>query len=75
MLQGKWIWAHNPELYARNNYQAADAAIKAGASFENTNLPPGHKWESLTMTQELGKEVSGIFIQDLKFNGDWGVYP
>ncbi|GKT71531.1 FAD binding domain protein [Colletotrichum tofieldiae] len=75
MLQGKWIWSHNPELYAKNNFCAARAAIEAGTDFENTNLPPGHKWESWTMEKELEKEATGVFLQDLKNNGDWGVSP
>ncbi|KAL0938119.1 FAD-binding domain protein [Colletotrichum truncatum] len=73
MLQGKWIWTHNPELYATNNYEAAKSAIEAGGQFKNTNLPPGHIWEPWTMSQELEKEASGVFVQDLKTNGDWGV--
>ncbi|GJC85563.1 FAD-dependent monooxygenase CPUR_05423 [Colletotrichum liriopes] len=75
MLQGKWIWSHNPELYAKDNFCAARAAIEAGTDFENTNLPPGHKWESWTMDRELEKEATGVFLQDLKNNGDWGVSP
>ncbi|KZL73029.1 FAD-binding domain protein [Colletotrichum tofieldiae] len=73
MLLGKWIWAHDPELYAKDNYEAARAAIETTTSFENSNLPPGHKWEPWTMAEELEKEASGVFFQDLKTNGDWGV--
>ncbi|KZL63573.1 fad binding domain protein [Colletotrichum incanum] len=73
MLQGKWIWAHNHELYAKEKYAAARTAIEAATSFENSNLPPGHKWEPWTMAEELEKEASGVFFQDLKTNGDWGV--
>ncbi|ORY66076.1 monooxygenase [Pseudomassariella vexata] len=70
---GKWIWTHNPERYAAEKFEAARAHIDKGAPFENTNLPAGHVFEDWTMEEELEKEKSGVFMQDLKTNGDWGL--
>ncbi|TDZ28383.1 FAD-dependent monooxygenase fsr3 [Colletotrichum spinosum] len=71
--QGKWLWAHQPEVYARDNFAQARAHIEHGAAFENTNLPPGHKFEDWTMEDEIAKEQAGVYLQDLKTNGDWGL--
>ncbi|KAF6832911.1 FAD binding domain protein [Colletotrichum plurivorum] len=70
--QGKWLWAHKPEVYARENFARARAHIEHGAPFENTNLPPGHKFQDWTIAEEMAKEKAGVYVQDLKTNGDWG---
>ncbi|KAI1382340.1 FAD/NAD(P)-binding domain-containing protein [Hypoxylon crocopeplum] len=74
LLMGKWLWAHNPEKYATENFAKARAHLEKGGPFENTNLPPGHKWKPWTMEGELSKQRAGIMtIQELKQNGDWGL--
>ncbi|GKZ22571.1 hypothetical protein AbraCBS73388_008732 [Aspergillus brasiliensis] len=73
MRQGKWIWCHNPERYATENYTQAHASLKSGAPFQNTNLPPGHKFEDWTLEDEVEKEKMGIAVPDLKQNGDWSI--
>lgn len=45
-----WIFKHDPEAYAYDNYEAAAAAVREGApvgkdSFE-PNFPPGYEWEA-----------------------------
>ncbi|KAI5923147.1 monooxygenase [Camillea tinctor] len=72
--QGKWLWSHNSELYATENFQKARAHIEHGASFENTNMPPGHKFSDWTLADESARAIDGVFVQDLKTNGDWSIY-
>ena len=73
MLQGKWLWGHNPEKYATENFAKAQAHLESGSPFENTNLPPGHKWSDWTMESELAKQKAGIdTTEELKGNGYWG---
>ncbi|KAI3394531.1 hypothetical protein diail_2580 [Diaporthe ilicicola] len=38
---GRWIWAHNPERYAYENYGKALRNLVEGTPFQNTNIPPG----------------------------------
>ncbi|OHE91116.1 hypothetical protein CORC01_13598 [Colletotrichum orchidophilum] len=73
LRQGKWHWAHQPETYARDNFSKARAHIENDAPFENTNLPPGHKFKEWSLEDEMAKEQAGIFSADLKTNGDWGL--
>ncbi|KAI2629589.1 FAD/NAD(P)-binding domain-containing protein [Hypoxylon sp. NC1633] len=71
---GKWLWAHNPEKYATKNFAEARAHLETGSPFDNTNLPPGHKWEEWTMEDEFSKQRAGIItMQQLKQNGDWSL--
>ncbi|GLB04934.1 hypothetical protein AtubIFM57258_010960 [Aspergillus tubingensis] len=71
--QGKWIWCHNPERYATENYTEACEHLKSGCTFQNTNLPPGYKFEEWTLEDEMEKEKMGFEASDLKQNGDWGI--
>ncbi|GKT81838.1 FAD binding domain protein [Colletotrichum tofieldiae] len=73
LRQGKWIWTHRPEVYARENFQQARAHIEHGAPFKNANLPPGHKFHQWSLEEELAKEKSQTFTADLKANGDWSL--
>ncbi|KAI1452347.1 FAD/NAD(P)-binding domain-containing protein, partial [Annulohypoxylon moriforme] len=74
LLQGKWLWTHNPEKYATENFTKAQAHLQDGSPFENTNLPLGHKWSDWTMEEELAKHKAGIDTEELiKNNGDWGL--
>ncbi|KAI0381983.1 FAD/NAD(P)-binding domain-containing protein [Hypomontagnella monticulosa] len=72
LLMGKWLWGHNPEIYATENFAKALDHLEKGTPFENTNLPPGHKWSDWTVEEELAKQRAGIItLNELKFNGDW----
>ncbi|KAB8201033.1 hypothetical protein BDV34DRAFT_229750 [Aspergillus parasiticus] len=73
LRQGKWIWSHNPEHYATTNFYRARSCLENATVFENTNLPPGYVWTPWTIEEEMAKEKAGIFSQDLKTNGYWGV--
>lgn len=71
-VYGKWIWTHNPENYATENFDRARAHLESGTTFTNTNLPPGHKPESWTLDKIIQNEKAGIF-EDLTQNGDWSL--
>ncbi|KAJ5617337.1 monooxygenase [Penicillium hordei] len=73
MRQGKWLWTHNSEAYAAENFDKARAHLESGAPFQNTNLPVGHQFEDWTLEDEVEKEKRGIVVPDLKLNGDWSV--
>ncbi|KAM6506717.1 hypothetical protein FSOLCH5_013692 [Fusarium solani] len=73
MYYGKWLWTHNAEKYATDNFDAARRHVEFGAPFQNTNLPQGHVFNDWTMETELEKEKTGVFVQDLKTNGEWGL--
>ncbi|KAI8961357.1 FAD/NAD(P)-binding domain-containing protein [Daldinia sp. FL1419] len=74
LLMGKWLWAHNPEKYATENFSKAIAHLRTGSPFENTNLPPGHKWSNWTVEEEMTKQKAGILTMlELKSNGDWSI--
>ena len=70
--QGQWIWAHDAEAYARENLAGYLASLKAGRSFTNTNLPPGHKYQPWTQESEKTRMAAGIRSK-LKENGYWGI--
>lgn len=75
MRMGKWVWTHNPERYATDNFAQALAHLETGSPFEHTNIPPGFKWEpGWTMDKELENEKLGIKTENLKRNGDWSIY-
>ena len=57
---GRWLYDHDPEQYAFDNYDKAMAHIEHGAGFKNTNAPPGVEYQpwtinSLTKTLEKGE--------------------
>ena len=72
--QGRWVWGHNAEDYATNNYDAALASLIDGKPFENTNLPPGHTYQPWTLMTEMVRIKSGT-PSTLKENGYWGTDP
>lgn len=68
--QGRWIWQHKPEDYARDQFTAALDHLQTGAPFENTNLPKGHVYKDWDVESELRKQAAGVPSQ-LMTNGDW----
>ncbi|UQC73509.1 monooxygenase [Colletotrichum lupini] len=73
MLLGKWVWTHHAEKYATENFVEACTAIRLDKPFKNTNLPVGHEIQPWSIEEEEEKEKSGIFNEDLKNTGDWGL--
>lgn len=64
----KWIFTHDPEQYAVDNYATAAASIVEGKAFENTNIPPGHVPSMWTMEEVLALEAAG---KKIELSGDW----
>lgn len=61
-LLGSWIWSHDPERYAFENYDEVLAHLKDGTPFQNTNIPPGYVYkpwtiEELLQAKDNGKEI------------------
>ncbi|OTB08689.1 hypothetical protein M426DRAFT_159593 [Hypoxylon sp. CI-4A] len=74
LRMGKWLWTHNPEKYATENFAKARDHLEKGTPFENTNLPLGHKWSDWTMEEEFAKQKAGIVTkEELNRNGDWSM--
>ncbi|ROV98747.1 hypothetical protein VMCG_06705 [Cytospora schulzeri] len=65
---GWWIWAHNAERYAYDNYGKAFRSLVDGTPFENTNIPPGYQCQSWTLNDIYSRLDRG---EKLIFKGDW----
>lgn len=60
----KWVWNHDPELYAEENYEKARASIKNGVRFDEDeslppNYPPGYKFEPWSIEQIIEDKRNG----------------
>ena len=64
----KWIFTHDPEQYAVDNYAKAAASVEDGTDFHNTNMPPGHVPTLWTMEEVLALEAAG---KKFELSGDW----
>jgi hypothetical protein len=65
---GSWIWAHDAEKYAYENYGKAFHSVVSGAHFENSNIPPGHALKPWTIDELLELQSQG---KSLELDGDW----
>ena len=66
----KWLFRHDPEAYVYEKYGQAFAHLVAGAEFQNTNLPPGHKFVPWTV-EEVHKDIAqGKKLEEF-LDGDW----
>ncbi|ETS78337.1 hypothetical protein PFICI_10399 [Pestalotiopsis fici W106-1] len=66
--QGQWMWRHEPEKYAYDNYHPALEHLQNGAEFANTNIPRGHVHEDWTVDELMAKIEKG---EPIEFDGDW----
>jgi 2-polyprenyl-6-methoxyphenol hydroxylase-like FAD-dependent oxidoreductase len=64
----KWIFTHDPEQYAIDNYANAAASVMKGRGFANTNIPAGHVPSLWTMEEVLALEAEGKTVE---LSGDW----
>ena len=64
----KWVFTHDPEQYAVDNYAKAAASLEGGESFSNTNIPPGHVPKQWSMAEVRKLEAEGKTIE---LTGDW----
>ena len=58
-----WLWAHDPEQYAYENYGLAAQHLITGAPFKNTNVPPGYVYKAWNIDELLAKQEAGIPIE------------
>jgi len=51
----RWVWDHDPEVYAYEHYAKNIETMKKGVSFDESgippNYPPGYKWEPWSIDQ------------------------
>ncbi|KIV96099.1 hypothetical protein PV10_00003 [Exophiala mesophila] len=59
----RWLWAHDPEQYAYENYGLAVQHLITGAPFKNTNVPPGYVYKAWNIDELLAKQEAGIPIE------------
>lgn len=67
-ILGSWIWKHDPEQYAIENYEKALAHLETGSEFRNTNIPPGHVCRPWTIDEVLKAKEAG---KEIVLDGDW----
>jgi hypothetical protein len=67
-LLGTWIWRHDPERYAIENYEKALMHLVEGTPFSNTNIPPGHVYQPWTIDELLSASGRG---EKIVLDGDW----
>ncbi|KAI0601142.1 putative monooxygenase, partial [Biscogniauxia sp. FL1348] len=65
---GRWIWKHDAEKYARDNYSKALDHLQNGTAFLNTNIPPGYTYEPWLVDDLMADLEAG---RPIKFAGDW----
>ena len=53
MNVGRWINIHDPEAYVHNNYGKCLNHVVSGTPFQNTNIPPGYRYEPWTIDELL----------------------
>ena len=66
----KWLFQHDPEAYVYEKYGQAFAHLVFGAKFQNSNLPPGHKFKPWTIEQVFEDAKKGKKVVDF-LDGDW----
>ncbi|KAL7940961.1 putative monooxygenase [Trichoderma barbatum] len=67
-ILGSWIWKHDPEKYAEENYAKVFAHLTTGSEFLNTNIPPGHVCQPWTIDEVLRTKQEG---REIVLHGDW----
>ena len=65
---GRWIWTHDPEKYAYDNFEKAKEHLIGGTPFVNTNIPPGYKYKPWNIDELLAIGESG---KPIVLEGDW----
>jgi hypothetical protein len=67
-LLASWVWNHDPEKYAIENYDKAVAFLLENFPFNNTNIPRGHVYKPWTLDELLDiKEAGG----EIGLDGLW----
>ncbi|KAI0105616.1 FAD/NAD(P)-binding domain-containing protein [Hypoxylon sp. NC0597] len=69
----RWIWKHDPEQYAYDNYEKMADTIRKGIPFDEVdtvppNYPPGYKYESWNI-DDMYRDVENKTVN--MGSGDW----
>lgn len=59
----RWLWAHDAEQYAYENYGTAFQHLITGAPFKNTNAAPGYVYRAWNIDELLAKQEAGTPIE------------
>jgi hypothetical protein len=65
---GYWIWSHDAEKYAYENYDKASENLLNGTQFTNVNIPPGYVYKPWKVEELLAMQQAGKIPVD---QGDW----
>ena len=65
---GRWVWDHDAEKYAYDNYEAALKHLEGQGEFTNTNIPPGYEYKPWDVDELLRLIADGKRIE---VNGNW----
>ena len=65
----KWVWQHEPERYAAENFGEVVRALRGGRNFENTNVPKDYEYEPWTIDDIMEDIRDGRDVYLGK--GDW----
>ena len=66
-LLGAWLWTHDPEQYAIDNYAMALAHVRDDTSFKNTNVPDGYVHKPWTIDELLDP----VKADEIRKNEKW----
>ncbi|RAK95030.1 FAD-dependent oxidoreductase [Aspergillus ibericus CBS 121593] len=67
-LMAEWIWNHNPEEYAEENYNKVLDHLQLGTPFQDTNIPRGHIYRDWTIDEILCQQERG---EEVELDGEW----
>lgn len=59
----RWLWAHDAEQYAYENYGMGLQHLIAGTPFKNTNAAPGYVYKAWNIDELLAKQEAGVPIK------------
>ena len=65
---GDWLVKHDPEQYARENYERCARHVLSGEPFENSNAVLGYTYKPWTVRELLGTSEHRERDED---EGDW----
>ncbi|KAF4629075.1 hypothetical protein G7Y89_g9071 [Cudoniella acicularis] len=65
---GRWIWNHDPEVYAEENFSKARKWLESGEAYENVSVPKGYVYKEWNIEQVLKDQEEG---RGVELVGDW----
>ena len=65
---GTWVWRHDAEEYAVDNFGKVLEHFAGGRPFKNTNIPPGYTPKAWTMDEMIQLENEG---KKYELEGNW----